>query len=50
MALANCWQKPRFVCVRNSRIVNESARAGTSVSYVKTESSLRWSWIARMRS
>ena len=50
MALANCWQKPRLVSVRNWRIVNESARAGTSVSYVKTESSLRWSWIARMRS
>lgn len=32
MALANCWQKPRLVSVRNWRIVNESPRAGTSVS------------------
>ncbi len=50
MALANCWQNPRFVRVRNSSSVYESSRAGTESSYVNSESSFRWSWIASTRS
>ena len=51
IALANCWQKPVLVSVRNSSIASSLVEPGTVSSYVNPHfGSVKWSWIAMILS